>query len=80
MCVTAGGTCYTTNGASGGATGVEAEPGIWARMGVSRQVLPLNSRNLTVGLLRQLAGGLGVPAATPQVDLLTLIEEKLGRG
>ena len=45
----------------------------------SRRTLPLNSRRLTAGLLRQLAGGLGlgVPAGAAQGDLLTMIEGKL---
>ena len=69
-------TADRTGGASGG--GVEAEPGTGTRTGGSRRrVLPLNSRRLTAGLLRQLAGGLGVPASASQGDLLTLIEGKL---
>ena len=42
-----------------------------------RQAMPLNSRRLTAPLLRQLAGGLGVPTTAPQGDLLTMIEAKL---
>ena len=48
-------TADITGGASGGgAPRVEAEPGTGTRAGVSRRVLPLNSRRLTAGLLRQL--------------------------
>ena len=42
-----------------------------------RRIMPLNSRRLTGGLLRQLASGLGVPETTAHSDLLTLIEGKL---
>ena len=48
-----------------------------ARRGPAVQTLPLNSRRLTAALLRQLAGGLGVPTTAPQGDLLTMIESKL---
>ena len=48
-----------------------------ARRGPAVQTLPLNSRRLTAALLKQLAGGLGVPTTAPQGDLLTMIESKL---
>ena len=41
------------------------------------QTLPLNSRRLTAPLMRQLAGGLGVPTTAPPGDLLTMIEARL---
>ena len=51
-----------------------------ARRGPAVQTLPLNSRRLTAALLRQLAGGLGVPTTAPQGDLLMMIESKLTEG
>ena len=39
--------------------------------------VPLNSRRLTVPLLRQLAGWLGVPSTAKQGDLGPMIEAKL---
>ena len=45
------------------------------------QTLPLNSRRLTASVLRQLAGGLGVPTTATQADLRPMIEGELtGRG
>ena len=41
------------------------------------QTLPLNSRRLTVPLLRQLAEGLGVPTTASQDDLRSMIEGRL---
>ena len=43
----------------------------------SGKTLPLNSRRLTVSLLRQLAAGLGVPSTASQGDLRPMIEGKL---
>lgn len=45
--------------------------------GRAPQTLPLNSRRLTATLLRQLAGGLGVPTTAARGDLLTMIEATL---
>ena len=41
-----------------------------------RETMPLNSRRLTDPLLRQLAGGLGVPVTAPHADLRPLIKGK----
>ena len=41
------------------------------------QTLPLNSRQLTTQMLRQLAGGVGVPSTASQADLQAMIEGKL---
>ena len=41
------------------------------------QTLPLNSRRLTVPLLRQLAEGLGVPTTASQDNLRSMIEGRL---
>ena len=71
-------TTNNLNGASGRGTGVEANVNLSrtaTRVGGLRRTLPLNSRRLTVDLLRQLAGGLGVPADAAQGNLLTVIEE-----
>ena len=46
----------------------------------SGQTLPLNSRRLTMSLLRQLAAGLGVPSTASQGDLHPMIEGKLSDG
>ena len=53
-------------------TGAESDSG---RRGV--RTMPLNSRRLTAPLLRQLAGGLGVPTTASRGDLYPMIEGKL---
>ena len=41
------------------------------------QTLPLNSKRLTASLLRQLAGGQGIPTSASQGDLRPMVEAKL---
>ena len=60
-----------------GAEADSAIPGTGPGVGEARRTLPLNSRRLTAALLRQLAGGLGLPTTASSDDLRTLIEGKL---
>ena len=65
------------NDTSGANTGEPEADGNHTVARTTRRILPLNSRHLTTGLLRQFAGGLGVPETTAHSNMLTLIEGKL---
>ena len=55
-------------------TGVDPRPGSGSGRRAMLTAIPLNSMWLTALLLRQLAGGLGVPTAASPADLCSMIE------
>ena len=57
--------------------GADPHPGSESGCRSMQRALPLNSKRLTALLLRQLAGGLGVPTAASPADLCSMIEGKL---
>ena len=62
----------TRGGRTNGRNGEKTGSGEWRT-----QTLLLNSKRLTASVLRQLAGGLGVPTPATQADLRPMIEGKL---